>query len=327
MFYELGMGMNGNVCNISGQSATAENPLSSCVCCKQIFDSLPEGIFIVNKERRIIYWNLGAREITGYSREETIGRYCHSGVFEHTDGAGCRLCEGDCPMLKVMETDQVQHNRVLFRHKDHRRIAVFLDSMSLKNESGEIIGAVGAFRDASEAAALDDAYDKLYALSEKDLLTGTVNRRQLDKLISDQLGLLNRSGISFSLVLLNIDHFRLIKHSLGLEEADETAIRFAQLLRRQCRRSDIIGRFSERSFLVLLRRHNLQHATQIAERMRIAVSTSGRLYRHVTASFGVVEAACDDTPASLLKRLVCALHHAKNCGGNRVESVKSAAIA
>jgi diguanylate cyclase (GGDEF)-like protein/PAS domain S-box-containing protein len=322
------MGMDGNDLEISSQSAlAAENQPFSLVFFKQLFDSLSDGVYIVDKERKILYWNRGAQALTGYSQDETAGRYCNSGVFDHTDGTGCKLCEGNCPLLKVIETEQPQYKRMFFRHKDRRRIAVAMHSMPLKNERDEIVGAVGMFRDASEAAALDYAYNKLRELSEKDALTGAANRRQLDKIIPDQLGLLKRSGIPFSVILLDIDCFKQIKKTLGRGEGDEILVHFAQLLRRQCRGSDIIGRFKERMFLILLRQQNLELAVQMAERLRIAVSTSRQLRRNLTVSLGVTEATVDDTAAGLMKRVAQALHRARTSGGNRVESLEPATVA
>lgn len=320
--------MNADTLEISGQSALAvENAAIGLVFFKQFFDSLSDGVYIVDKERKILYWNRGAQALTGYSQDEILGRYCYSGVFAHTDGTGCMLCEVNCPILKVIETGQPQYNRMFFRHKDRRRMAVAMHCVPLKNEGEETVGAVAMFRDASEAAALDDAYNKLREFSEKDALTGAVNRRQLDKIIPDQLALLKRSGISFSVILLVIDHFKQIKKTLGREKANEILVHFAQLLRRQCRASDIIGRFKEGTFFILLRLQNLELAVQMAERLRIAVSTSKLLPRNLTASMGVTEAIIDDTASDLMKRVAEALHLAGSGGGNRVESLESATIA
>jgi diguanylate cyclase (GGDEF)-like protein/PAS domain S-box-containing protein len=322
------MGMDANNLEISRQSAlAAENQPAGLVFFKQLFDSLSDGVYIVDKERKILYWNRGAQALTGYSQDEAAGRYCNSGVFNHTDGAGCKLCEGNCPLLKVIETQQPQYKRMFFRHKDRRCIAVAMHCMPLKNERDEIVGVVGMFRDASEAAALDDAYNKLRELSEKDALTGTTNRRQLDKIIPDQLRLLKRSGIPFSVILLDIDRFKQIKKTLCRGEGDEILVHFAQILRRQCRGSDIIGRFKEGMFLILLRQQNLELAVQMAERLRIAVSTSRQLRRNLTASLGVTEATFDDTTAGVMKRVTQALHRARTCGGNRVESLEPETVA
>ncbi len=191
-----------------------ENLPVSFVFFKQFFDSLFDGVYIVNKERKILYWNRGAEAITGYSQDEAVGRYCNSGVFDHTDGAGCKLCEGKCPLLKVIETQQPQRKRVFFRHKDRRRTPVAMHCLPFNNEQGEIVGVVGMFRDASETAALEHAYNKLRELSEKDALTGETNRRQLNKIIPDKLELLKRSGIPFSVILLAIDCFKQINKTL-----------------------------------------------------------------------------------------------------------------
>jgi len=296
---------------------------------EQLFDALYDGIYFVDRERKILYWNRGAEMLTGFMRDEVLGRYCSSGILDHVDRNGCRMCEGKCPMVQALETGQSQFSRVFFRHKDQRRVAVTFQAKPIKNERDEIIGAMGILRDASAIVALEDAYNKLRELSEKDALTGVANRRQLNKTIKDQLSLLKRTGIGFSVILLEIDNYQQIIDSQGRTAGDKTLIHFAQLFQRQCRSIDIIGRFGRSRFLIILRHQKLDEAVQMAERMRIAVSASAPenfLPRGLSASFGVIEATSDDTTGSLLKRAGHALNAVRIKGGNRVESLEAVGV-
>ncbi len=161
------------------------------------------------------------------------------------------------------------------------------------------------------------------------MLTGVANRRQIDKSLKDQLVLLKRTGIAFCAILLDIDRFSDIRKTNGPEASNKILIHAAQLLKRQCRATDIIGRFKEGGFLLVLRHQNLDAAMQMAERLRIAVPTSLpeelRGY-NLTTSLGVAEALLDDTHNSLLQRLDAALNQCRIAGGNRVESLQSAAM-
>lgn len=323
--------MDDNTLEISHQSELAgKHPPFSDLFFEQFLDALCDGVYFVDKERKILYWNRGAEKLTGYSPDEAVGRYCNSGFFDHTDGAGCNLCEVNCPLLQAIETQEPQDKRAFLHHKDRRRIAIHIYAIPLKNEAGEIAGVVGIFRDASAVVALEDAYNKLRELSEKDTLTGVTNRRQFDKSIKDQLGLLRRTGIPFSMILLEIDRLKEIKKIHGHEARNKILVYFSQLLQRQCCGSDSIGRFNEDKFLILLRQQNLGFALEMAERLRIAVlsSLSEELPQaRLSASFGVTEATLDDTMNSLLKRAAKALHQAKIDGGNIVESLEPATVA
>lgn len=180
--------MTDNPPDISNQSIlTGEQLPFGSAFIEQIFDALYEGVYFVDRERKILYWSHGAEMLTGYSQAEAVGRYCNSGIQDHIDGNGCHLCEGNCPLVKAIETGQVQCKRVFFRHKDRRRMAVNIHALPLKKPQGEIIGALGVLRDASALVTLEDAYNKLRELSKKDPLTGVANRRQLHKTLKDQL--------------------------------------------------------------------------------------------------------------------------------------------
>jgi diguanylate cyclase (GGDEF)-like protein/PAS domain S-box-containing protein len=322
--------MAGNTIDICDQAKSVWERLPfNAAFFEQLFEALFDGVYFVDRERKILYWNRAAEMLTGYSREEVLGRFCNLGVLAHTNSNGCRLCEGNCPLLKVVETGQAQSMRLFFRHKDRRRIAITIHAIAIKNEQGEIIGAIGIFRDASAAVALEDAYKKLRELSDKDALTGLANRRQLHKTFKDQLTLLKRNGIPFSIILLEIDHLLQLQDSLGIAKSDKMLIHLAQLLKRQCHGTDVIGRFAEEKFLILLRQR-LESVAPMAERLRIAVFASAPEEMRelgLSASFGVTEATLDDTISSLLKRAADALNQAKTKGGNRVVSLEPALLA
>lgn len=67
--------------------------IMSHVNCMDILDQLPVGLYFTDKNRKIIYWNLCAREISGYSSDEVIGLHCHDNVLMHVDDQGNSLCK------------------------------------------------------------------------------------------------------------------------------------------------------------------------------------------------------------------------------------------
>ncbi len=130
--------MDNGAFEISGNSAhCAGNPLFSSAVCKQLFDALYDGVFFVDKELKILYWNNGAEMLTGYTPDAMLGRYYNSGLIENTNGAGCDLCESECPVNRALETGQPQYKRVFFRHKDRRRIAIVMHTIPLKDDRGK----------------------------------------------------------------------------------------------------------------------------------------------------------------------------------------------
>jgi two-component system, cell cycle response regulator len=65
---------------------------------RELLDNVGDGLYFTDGERRISYWNKEAEEITGYSREEVLGRRCMDNLLVHVDAAGRQLCSEGCPL-------------------------------------------------------------------------------------------------------------------------------------------------------------------------------------------------------------------------------------
>ena len=86
------------------------------------------------------------------------------------------------------------------------------------------------FRDASSVIALEDAYRKVRELAHKDPLTDVANRRSLDGLLQDQVATFTRTGIHFSVILCDIDHFKRVNDQWGHPAGDVVLQSFAACL-------------------------------------------------------------------------------------------------
>ena len=291
---------------------------------RELFHNLYDGVYFVDCSRRILFWNRAAEILSGYSAEEVVGSYCSSEILAHCDAAGCELCRGACPLQETIDTGEPRCQRVFLRHKDGRRIAVDVHVMPVRDAQGQIVGGVEVFRDASSVVALEDAYMKVRELAHKDPLTGVANRRSMDGLLLDQVATFTRTGIHFSVILCDIDHFKRVNDQWGHPAGDAVLQSFAACLQESVRRNDLVARFGGEEFMILMPGSRLEGAEKLAERFRCAVaqepydSLGGQ---HVTASFGVTEATYNDSVESLLGRVDRALYEAKRLGRNRVVSL------
>jgi diguanylate cyclase (GGDEF)-like protein len=295
---------------------------------RKLFDNLYDGVYFVNTQRQLLFWNAGAERLTGYTAKEVLGSYCYANILDHIDGGGNHLCSGACPLVHTIDTGLPVSTRVFLRHKDGRRIAVDVNVMPLRNDLGNIIGGIEIFRDASSAVALETAYGSLRELAERDPLTGVANRRHLNRILDDQIELLTRTGIPFSVVMADIDHFKQVNDTWGHPMGDKALIGFAEKLEASCRQTDIVGRWGGEEFLVILPEQQLTIAATAAERMRAATAASAPeelRARGLAGSFGVTEAILGDTAIGVIERADVALYRAKSLGRNRVETNRAAA--
>lgn len=131
-------------------------------------DELFDGVYIVDRERRIVFWNRGAEAVSGYTRAQMLGRFCHDGPLRHEVESGCLLCDRNCPASRAMESGQPLAEVVYLQRADGNKIPVETHVRPLRNTEGQVTGALEVFRDISQ-------WKKMEALSlEKDRLMGVL---------------------------------------------------------------------------------------------------------------------------------------------------------
>jgi len=120
---------------------------------RDIIDSLSEGVYVCDLDRRITYWNKSAERITGWTAKDVIGRQCFDNVLCHIDKDGHRLCgEEYCPLHRSMVTGTGSRTSLLVfaQGKDGKRVPMQVSVAPMHNAKGQVVGGVETFRDASE---------------------------------------------------------------------------------------------------------------------------------------------------------------------------------
>ncbi|SER73893.1 PAS domain S-box-containing protein/diguanylate cyclase (GGDEF) domain-containing protein [Vreelandella subterranea] len=161
-------------------------------------------------------------------------------------------------------------------------------------------------------------------LSITDELTGLFNRRYLTQSLNDAMALYQRYQTPFSLISLDIDHFKQINDSHGHLVGDRVLTKISELMKHRLRATDIVGRMGGEEFLVLLPNTLGEEAGQVAENLRLAINQSEYLAEDnspfaVSVSGGVLEMTEAITSVEdLLRRSDRLLYEAKEGGRNRV---------
>lgn len=154
-----------------------------------------------------------------------------------------------------------------------------------------------------------------------DSLTDAYNRSYFEYRLKNEIGISNRYGSKFSLILLDIDYFKSINDKFGHQAGDEVLKQFSKVVHMHLRRSDMFFRVGGEEFAILLPLTQLNEAIQIAERLRESIASHKfDIDRDVTASFGVSEYKDGEEAFDLMDRTDKALYAAKKGGRNRVES-------
>ena len=172
-------------------------------------------------------------------------------------------------------------------------------------------------------AQLEDQNRMFKQQSITDALTGISNRLKLDEDLSYAIKRFKRTKSEFSIILLDIDNFKLVNDYLGHLVGDKVLKSFASLLVSSVRKSDIVGRWGGEEFLVICPDTNLQGCENLAEQIRKRIAEYEFPEKKVlNASLGVAVHQQDENADTLIARVDKALYRAKNHGRNRVEVAK-----
>jgi len=156
-----------------------------------------------------------------------------------------------------------------------------------------------------------------------DALTGIANRRSFDEELALEWRRAHRIGDSFALVLLDLDDFKKVNDTHGHPAGDAVLRTIGEVLGSGVRQIDLAARYGGEEFVVLVPESDLKGATQLAKRLRLAVSKArtelpdGRLLK-VTASFGVAAKGDLQSAEQLVAAADEVLYEAKRAGKNRV---------
>ncbi|PQO46035.1 GGDEF domain-containing protein [Blastopirellula marina] len=175
------------------------------------------------------------------------------------------------------------------------------------------------------SAQIANAYDEVrqqanllmtFTESRTDPLTGLSNRRALDDSLESLFAMKDRYELTFSLCILDVDHFKKINDEFGHLEGDRVLQEVASLIDNCVRETDVVTRYGGEEFVVLMPSTDLEGANMFAERVRFAADEQLK----VTVSGGVAQACASDEPKTLLARADAALYRAKGNGRNCIYS-------
>jgi diguanylate cyclase (GGDEF)-like protein/PAS domain S-box-containing protein len=289
---------------------------------KKLVDNLYDGVYFVDPERRITYWNKSAEALTGYKSSEIIGKYCWNNILMHVDLEGNTLCHGPCPLVRAMREDRMLEQEVYLRHKRGYRVPVLVRASPIKDAEGRIIGAVEIFSDNSPKVTLREKVEELEKLALLDALTEIGNRRYAELIIRSRLDEMRRYGWRFGLLFIDIDNFKDVNDSYGHETGDKVLRMVAKTLQNAVRSSDVVSRWGGEEFVAVIGHADKLALSFLSDKLRMLVGQSDLLSEqgaiNVTISIGSTVSVMDDTVETLVKRADKLMYDAKLSGRNCV---------
>lgn len=287
---------------------------------KKTFDVFHEAVYIVNNERKILYFNPVASEISGFRKEDLEGTFCYDNTLNHVDDQGKQLCHEGCPLMDSINYGVNTDHYVYLHHRLGHRVRVHVRSTPIY-EDGKIVGAIEAFVDETQKNTLLDELMFHKHMSMIDPLTSLFNRRFLDERFPANLievGIEGRLGILF----IDIDDFKKINDTYGHQAGDEVLRTVSRSIQYNLKVNDYVVRYGGEEIVVFLKDVDLKLMMQIAEKLRILVeATTVRTSHHQikqTISVGATLMTHLDSLQDAIDRADQAMYQAKKAGKNCV---------
>jgi GGDEF domain-containing protein len=273
-----------------------------------ILQSLEDGVYLVDTERRITYWNEGAERITGYLAQDVIGRRCDDHLLSCCDENGRTYCSGGCPLAATLTDGKSHRMNVFLKHHISHRVAVSVRSAPVREAGGLIVGAVEVFHEDTRHYGLVQRFHGLEPYGCLDPDTGIGNRDVIGLRLHRRLEDLRIFGIPFGLILLQFPGHDELATRYGQEAWLSLLRAAAQTVAHTMPADGFLGRWDDIRFMAVLgncdpislqqtsaRLANLVRATEIpwwGDSLRLAVSVRTTM------------AEPDDSPESVVDRLI-----------------------
>ncbi|MFZ3109753.1 MAG: GGDEF domain-containing protein, partial [Rectinemataceae bacterium] len=249
----------------------------------QLMSRLDSGVYFVDPDRKITFWNKAAALLTGYSDERVLGSCCSENILRHITADGVELCLHGCPLAGTIADGKVRQTQVYMHHRDGHRLPITVWAAPL---------------------------------------TSFGNRRYLQIVAQTRMEAVDSGGEGFGLLMADIDHFKRVNDIHGHNMGDRVLKMVAKTLGSVVRPLDAAARWGGEEFILICPNAAPGSLAEIAERLRVMVEHSwveleGKDILSVTISVGATRARRGDSLDSIVARADGCLYKAKEGGRNR----------
>jgi len=289
---------------------------------EDLLENLYDGVYYVDTQKVITYWNISAERITGYKKEEVCGRSCADNILRHINDKGAELCKKGCPLERTLKDGKIMDIDIFLHHKNGHRVPVSVRSSALRNEKNEITGAVEIFCDNSKRIDIIKELESLKKEVFIDQLTQVGNRKFAEMNLSTRMNELKGNEIFFGVLFMDIDHFKKFNDTYGHNIGDQVLKMVSKTITSAIRLIDVACRWGGEEFIVILPNMDRQTLAKIAERIRVFIEKSWITVEKenlkVTVSIGGAMATSEDTIESIIHRADAQMYQSKKSGRNCV---------
>lgn len=297
-----------------------------------IVDRVDFGIFAVDRELKVLLWNRFMQIHSARKPKDIIGKSLLE-CFPELPAKWLQKKFESVFLLKNFSFTSWEQRPYLFRFRHNRPITGGIDYMQqnctflpLMDEAGEVQAVCVTLLDMTDVSLIQRELERTMAAlkesADRDGLTGAFNRRHLEERLSEEFDRYLRYGGVFSVLILDLDHFKLVNDEHGHLAGDAVLRAVANCLGAGIRHTDIFGRYGGEEFAVMLPGTGLMAAMTTAEKLRQSIAREAVAFRDLSLSITTSIGATAMRPGVtshevLIAEADAALYRAKALGRNR----------
>lgn len=279
----------------------------------KVIEQIDDTVAITNNLGIITYVNQAFCNHTGFTEDEVLGQSFRILKSDRYDNDFYKK------LWATISNGDVFRETIINRKKNGDLYYEDKTITPFKDDKNNIIGFVSTGKDVTLETLMNQEIQRIATI---DQLTGIYNRHKFEELFILETERSRRFSQPLSLILIDIDHFKVVNDTYGHDVGDEVLKMLSDIVQENIRKIDIFARWGGEEFLVLSPNTDLGNIQKLAEKLRLAVeNTSFPTVQHVTISLGISTFREDDTFVSLFKRVDQGLYYAKEHGRNQIGTI------
>jgi len=289
---------------------------------RTVLEHMQTGIYMVDCDQKIQFWNDGAEIITGHLRQDVVGHFCRDFFPPQKEAGKNGVCEIGGALASVLRDGRPAIAEVTLRHKAGHQVTVRVRAVPIRNQIGNVIGAAESMDADPWAFYADRRHRKLASYGCLDEATGVLSAGYIHTHLREALTTFAEHRMPFSILCVQVDAMERFGAAYGAAAVATALHAVAQTVESSLRPTDFVGHSGGDIFLAILTEYTGNDLNKTAERLQTTVNNTKIAWwgdeLPVTASFGGTTVVVGDTEKSLLGRAEDALAQSIAAGGDRV---------
>jgi len=212
---------------------------------------LSTGVALLDRQRKIIFWNDGAEKITGYHRHDAVGHTIQANILGQCNGASCVHCGATCPLSQAIHEGKPAEIQGYIHHKAGHSVPVRLQVHPIRDQHGSVVAVAQSFDEEGASTEPDFHENSLAAHGCLDAVTGVPNHAFTQSHLRENLAFFEEYHLPFGVLCIEVGGMDELRATHGREAVDVTLHVVAQTMKHALRPHGFLGRWAESQFLAI----------------------------------------------------------------------------